>query len=389
MDRVQINPEMYRWARMRAGHEHAAALRKRFPKFEAWEAGEALPTLKQLEGFAKAMHAPIGFFFLPQPPVEQLPIKDFRTVRNAPVSSPSPELLDTIYMCQQRQDWYRDHQRINAADPLDFVGSVTLQHNVSDTAKGIRERLRFDAARRSQLGRWEDALRDLIEGIESIGILVMCSGVVGSNTSRPLRVEEFRGFALSDQLAPLIFINGADSKAGQMFTLMHEVAHIWLGLTALSNQLPVNVQQDTGMGTQDIGKIEAWCNEVAAEVLVPIEALRAEVRTGQQFDAELQRLARVYKVSSLVIIRRLHELGVLSEDRMWAEYRREVERVATLPPRPGGGDFYLTAPVRASKRFTRALVTNTLEGQTLFRDALRMLGMTKVAGIYQLAQQLK
>jgi Zn-dependent peptidase ImmA (M78 family) len=216
----------------------------------------------------------------------------------------------------------------------------------------------------------------------------MCSGVVGSNNSRPLNIGEFRGFALSDGLAPLIFVNGADSKAGQMFTLIHEVAHIWLGLTAVSDQIAANIESNDEVESPEVDAIETWCNRVAAEVLVPLEALSLELRTTVPFEIELQRLARVFKVSTLVIIRRLHELGAIGLERMWAEYHREVDRIATLPT-TSGGNFYLTVPVRASKRFTRALVANTLEGQTLFRDALRMLGMTKVASLRQLAQQLK
>ena len=232
--RVEIKPQLLRWARERAGLD-VQALTRRFPKLEEWESGALHPTFKQLERFAKATYTPIGYLFLDEPPVERLPIPDFRTVAGAHPAQPSPNLLDTLYLCQQRQDWYRSFARSMGEGPLGFVGSASLGDDVTATAARIRETLGFDVEERRRLPTWTEALRRFIGQADALGILVMVTGVVGSNTRRPLDPDEFRGFALADPLAPLVFLNGADTKAAQMFTLAHELAHVWLGQSAVSD----------------------------------------------------------------------------------------------------------------------------------------------------------
>jgi Zn-dependent peptidase ImmA (M78 family) len=206
----------------------------------------------------------------------------------------------------------------------------------------------------------------------------MVSGVVGSNNHRKLNPDEFRGFALVDDLAPLVFVNGADTKAAQMFTVAHELAHIWLGQSAVSDATPVSAPEH---------RVEQWCNRVAAEFLVPLAALRVEYRRQDGLANECHRLARVFKVSSLVVLRRLHDLGALSRDRMWTAYEQELDRLRAVP-KGSGGDFYLTQGARVSKRFARALVASTLEGQTLYRDAFRLLGFSKLETFRELGRNL-
>ena len=377
--RVPVNPDLLDWALERAGVS-ADALTGKFPKLREWLSGELAPTLKQLEAFAAATHTAIGLLFLPQPPEEFLPIPDFRTLPEARLSRPSADLLDTIYLCQQRQAWYRDHQHLYGAQPLDFVGSVSVEDEVADVAAGIAHTIGFDLAERSRLSNWSEALRRLIAQIEDAGVLVMVSGVVGSNTHRPLRVEEFRGFALADALAPLIFVNGKDSKAAQMFTLVHELAHLWLGESGIS---------DAQAATRPDEETERWCNAVAAELLVPLEPLRQVYQRGDDLQADLQRLARRFKVSTLVIVRRLFDLGALDEEMLWHTYREELERVKALTTTEGGGgDFYNSLGARVSKRFASAVVGSTLEGQTAFTDAFRMLRIKKSATFYEEARRL-
>lgn len=377
--RVTVNPELLDWAMERAG-VNTDALAGKFPKLREWLAGELAPTLKQLEGFANATHTAIGLLFLPQPPEEPLPIPDFRTLPEARLSRPSANLLDTIYLCQQRQAWYRDHQHLYGAQPLAFVGSASVTDAVADVAAGIARTIGFDAAERGRLSNWSEALRQLISQIEEAGVLVMISGVVGSNTHRSLQVEEFRGFALADALAPLVFINGKDSKAAQMFTLAHELAHLWLGESGIS---------DAAAPAQPDEAIERWCNSVAAELLVPLEQLRQVHQPVNPLQEEILCLARRFKVSSLVIIRRLFDLGALDEATQWRVYREELERIKTLATREGsGGDFYNSLGARVSKRFASAVVGSTLEGQTPFTDAFRMLGIKKSATFYEEARRL-
>ena len=202
-----------------------------------------------------------------EPPVEHVPIPDFRTVGNEHIGHPSPDLLDTIYICQQRQEWYRDFARSTGESPCPFVGSADAADSIETVAERIRRALGFEVAARGQMRTWEEALRRFIEQADELGVLVMVNGVVGSNNRRKLNPGEFRGFALSDDRAPLVFVNGSDTKSAQMFTLAHELAHIWLGESGLSDVEPVGSPSS---------KVEIWCNRMAAEILVPMAALLDE-----------------------------------------------------------------------------------------------------------------
>lgn len=377
MMRVEVKPELLRWACERAGLGVSFQAR-RFPKLADWISGETNPTFRQLENFASATRTPFGYFFLPAPPREFVPIPDLRTIGNERVDHPSPDLLDTIYLCQQRQEWYRDFALMMGEETLPFVGSVNLESNVTQVAQNIRKALGFDLEERHMLPTWTDALRHFIEQADSFGVMVMVSGVVGNNTRRRLDPQEFRGFALADPLAPLVFINGADTKAAQMFTLAHELAHIWLGESALS---------DVGPLTSPSNRVEIWCNQVAAEFLVPLTILREVYDGGDTLHAEMARLARRFKVSTLVILRRLYDADKLTRDELWNAYNDEIEKLRAMSKR-SGGSFYLTLPARVSKRFARALVISTLEGQTLHRDAFRLLGFRKLATLHELGRKL-
>ncbi len=379
MPRVAIHPEMFRWARERAGLD-GFALAARFKRLEAWEAGEVQPTVRQLEDYALATHAPVGYFFLPEPPVEALPIPDFRTVANRAIARPSHNLLDMVYACQQRQDWYRDHARVTGQEPLAFVGSLTRATTPVEAAAQIRQVLGFSVEARRACPTWTEALRTFIEQADRVGVMVMVSGVVLNNNTRHLDPQEFRGFALSDEWAPLVFINGADSKAAQMFTLAHELAHLWLGQTALSD-VSAEVVSDNAT--------EIWCNKVAAELLVPMASFLGELMVDESTADTLRRLARHFKVSSLVILRRLLDAGRIDRNAFFAAYREELARLREVEARgTGGGDFYRTTAARVSKRFARALVESTLEGRTLFRDAFQMLGIAKTSTFNELGRSL-
>ena len=375
--RVEVKPALLRWARERADLD-ADILAQRFPKLADWERGATYPTLRQLEDFAKATHAPVGYLLLSEPPMESVPIPDFRTVGNERIGRPSPDLLDTVYVCQQRQEWYRDFVRSLRQEPLEFIGSVSPAANVTETAATIRRALGFDIEARRQMTTWTEALRRFIELADAFGVLVMVTGVVGNNNYRKLDPDEFRGFALADGLAPLVFINGADTKAAQMFTLAHELAHLWLGQSALSDVSPVSVPTN---------EVELWCNRVAAELLVPLAVLRLEYQAGEDLRGALDRLARRFKVSTLVVLRRIYDAGGLTQSELWRAYAQELERLRAIP-RASGGDFYLTQAARVGKRFALALVSSTLEGQTLHRDAFHLLGFSKLATFRELAHSL-
>jgi len=364
--RVPVKRALLRWAIDRSGRPEPD-VRERFPNLPAWEAGTKEPTFRQLQDFATATRTPFGYLLLDEPPEERLPIADLRTVGDEP-PRPSANLLDSVYLCQRRQDWYRDYAIAQGHEALDFVGSVTTATAAERVAADIRQRADFGMDRRGYR-TWSDAVLGLAESLERIGILVMISGIVGGNTHRALDPEDFRGFTLADVVAPVIFVNAADSKSAQSFTLAHEAAHVWLGGSAVSS---VELDEDPALPT------ERWCNAVAAELLVPLRDLRDAYRPGLELRNQLDQLTRRYKVSSLVVLRRLHDAGYLR----WAEFRDayENERVRAAAAIGGsGGDFYLTTPIRTSKRFLEAIIRDTVEGQTLYREAFRLLGFQSQA----------
>ena len=376
--RVDVAPALYEWAAERSGVD-ADELHRKFPKLPEWEAGDQSPTLKQLEGFARATKTPVGYFFLSEPPDDEVPIPDLRTFSDRGVVRPSPDLLDTIYQCQQRQDWYRDYARSIGLDPVSHVGSLSTAAPVEEAASVITTALSFSVEQRG--ANWSEAFTRLRDQAEDQGILVMVSGVVGSNTHRTLDPQEFRGFALADSMAPVVFINGADTKAAQIFTLAHELAHVWLGETALS---------DPDLAVQATNTVERWCNLVAAEVLVPLEVLRSDFVAGADLTQELERLARRYRSSTLVVLRRIHEAGLLAWNDYRQAYSSELGRVMALIGTGGdGGNFYNTQPARVSRLFARSVIASTLEGQTLYSDAFRMLGLRKLATFNQLGRRLE
>jgi Zn-dependent peptidase ImmA (M78 family) len=377
--RVHVEPSLLEWASERSG-KSPDDLSRRVPRLAAWARGDAQPTLKQLEAFARATSTPVGLLMLSEPPDMPLPVPDFRTLPGAVAAPTSPDLLDTIYLCEERQEWYRSYALVNGADPLDFVGSVTAEDDVVSIADGMRLRLAFDLVSRREYSSWTEALGKLSERAEDIGVLVMISGVVGSNTHRALDPDEFRGFALVDDLAPVVFINGADTKAAQIFTLAHELVHIWLGQPAVSNpRLDVRREDQ---------QVERFCNAVAAELLVPLAHLRDELDPSRPLADELDRLARLYRVSTLVVLRRIFDAGRLSWDEYDDAYSEQMSRVVRTSG-SSGGNFYYTQPVRTSKRFAHAVIADTLEGRTLHRDAFRLLGVRQYNTFRELGHRLE
>ena len=376
---VDIHPALLDWACERSG-KPIASLQHRFPALESWRNTTKRPTLKQLEAFARATHTALGAFFLPTPPDDALPIPDLRTVGSDHRPRPSVDLLATIQGCQQRQAWFQEYARAEQLEPIAFIGSARLTNAPAQIAANIRDALGLGSPNQPVASANAAQLRNLIDAIEKLGVLVMISGIVETDTHRPLDVAEFRGFALVDTLAPLIFVNGRDSKAAQMFTLAHELGHLWLGQGGVSD-LPI--------GRHPVSPVERWCNAVAAEVLVPLASLDEAYQSDADLDAEISRLAQRFGVSTLVIIRRLGDLDALDSGEMWALYQREAARLASLAhPGAGGGNFVLTQRARLGWRFTAALASSALAGHTLYRDAYRLSGCRKPSSFEALAHSV-
>ncbi|QIL73500.1 ImmA/IrrE family metallo-endopeptidase [Diaphorobacter sp. HDW4B] len=362
--RALINPSQLRWARVRLGATidevaHRAGVKPE--QLSLWEQNEGRPTFRQAQTLAQSLHTPFGYLFLATPPAEILPLPDLRTVAGASAPQPSVNLLETIRIALQRQEWFLEYLKDYEHEALPFVGRFSIEADPRVVAADIRSTLDIDLEHGQRT--WEVYARELIDAAERVGILVMRSGIVGNNTHRKLDVGEFRGFAISDPLAPVIFINSADAPAARLFTFVHELAHIWVGTSGISNSTPGNGKH-----------AEVFCNAVAGEFLVPRDMFLKlwKAHTGE-IPVLVANLSRQFHVSGLVIMRRALDLGLINRDTYSDYYLTTLANFRQKES--NGGNFYRTAGAKNSLRFAQAVVTEALSGRLLLRDAGRLLGV--------------
>jgi Zn-dependent peptidase ImmA (M78 family)/transcriptional regulator with XRE-family HTH domain len=359
-----INPKIIAWARSRSGVSAAAvhaAVKISNDDLQAWERGDSRPPFDKAQKLAEALGIPFGYLFLSQPPEVTMPIPDLRTLAD---SEPlSLNFLQVVNDALVKQDWYRDYLIESNESKPQFVGRFNSKSDLDAVARDIRAMLGIDSAFRRSAKDWADYVSKLASRAERAGVLVMRSGVVGNLTRRKLSSREFQGFALSDQLAPLVFVNSDDFKSAQVFTLIHELAHTWIGTSAISHIDPTKPKPGDS-------SVETFCNRVAAEVLVPRTEFNA---AWKSIDIETlaNQLARQFWVSTLVILRRAFELDKISATEFFEHI--ELERKKIKRSTNSGGNYYRNVIARMGTRFTRAVYNDALSGRLLFRDAARLL----------------
>jgi Zn-dependent peptidase ImmA (M78 family) len=244
------------------------------------------------------------------------------------------------------------------------VGSASVGETIATVTASIRETLSLSDNWAESTSSWEAALRLLTRQIENAGILIFANGIVGNNTHRALDADEFQGFVFVDNIAPLIFVNGADFKVAQMFTVAHELAHVWVGQSALFDLVATD--------PADI-EVEKYCNAVAAEFLVPAEKLRACWPRGGSHADILQNLSRQFKVSAIVVARRAKDIGIISAQQFFAFYKAHMKAEHTREEsREKGGNFWNTQRSRLGRRFARAVITATQEGSLSYSGAYEL-----------------
>jgi Zn-dependent peptidase ImmA (M78 family)/transcriptional regulator with XRE-family HTH domain len=381
-----IRAKLLEWARTRAGlstREAADRISVKAQQFASWESGDQKPTFKQAQKVARSLHIPFGYLFLSSPPEETVPIPDLRTIADNQRNVFSVEFLELLNDVLLKQQWYHDYLEAESTERLPFIGRFGTADSVYAIAEDIRQTIGIDDRFRSEAPNWGAFLGSFIDQVESARILVLRSGIVKNDTHRKLSVEEFRGFVITDPIAPLIFLNGRDSRAAQIFTLAHELAHLWIGQSGISNP--------------DLGKpqlssnqlIERFCNRVAAEVLVPHQSFVERWGNAPNIAGRVKLLAKDYKVSSLVILRRAYDLGKLSWNQYRTHYAAEIKKFQALETRQqsAGGNFYFSLERRNGKQFIRAVLSEAFEGRVPFRDAARLLGL-KVSRLESVASLL-
>lgn len=367
MPKALINPQILKWAITRKGVDVHSVTSSHI-KYHDWESGESLPTFNQAKNLAKKLKIPFGYLFLSNPPKEEKPVADLRTVNDDEHHSYSADLLALIEDATRKQDWYREQLLIEQAEPLPFVGRYNLNDSIQVVANDIIETLSIGIEQRKGSN---DPLRFLTEKCEDSGILVLRNGKVGANTHRKLDVEEFCGFALNDKYAPLIFINSADYKNPQIFTLAHEIAHIWIGKEGVSNLSLDNIENH--------GMVEQFCNKVAAETLVPADVfLEKWNQSTGTLDKRCNDLRRTFNVSTVVLARRALDLNLIKNNEFSAYYQELLKIWSTQKHRQkGGGSFYTSFPVTNSTTLTNAVCHSVYSGKMLLRNGARLLGVNR------------
>lgn len=358
---VNVHANMLTWAITRAGyelHEFSAKV----PKVQEWIEGTKKPTVKQLETFSKKVHLPFGYLFLTEPPKEELPIPFYRT-NNTPATQVSVNVYDTILIIQQRQDWLKDYLKDNEFEVLSFVGKFHNRFNVQEIVTDIRKNLGLNENWASNFRTWQETLDHLIELIEDKGIITVFNGVVENNGHRKIPVDECRGFVLVDKMAPFMFVNNADGKAAQMFTIVHELAHIWTGNSAGFDFRKLQPANDP---------IELLCDKVAAEFLVP-ESIFNE---AWRYNPSIKYASRYFKVSEIVIARRALDTGKITKKQFFDFYEEYTNReFAKNENQSPGGDFYATTKKRLSITFATHINNAVKSGKLLYRDAYKLTSL--------------
>ncbi len=386
MTEALVNPAMLRWARERAGLPPGELARRigmragpgrAEARIREMEDGQRRPTFRQAEKWAHVTHVPFGCLYLKTPPEMALPIPDLRTLGDESAEPLGADFFDLLQDVLYKLAWYREYLVEIGAPSPGFVGKFDRRSSSEDVAADIRRRTGFDKLSK---GRDDNRLRAWFQGCEEAGVWIMRSGHVGSNTCRRLRVAEFRGFAVADRKAPLVFINGRDATAAQFFTLAHELAHIWLGESGISNPSLATGRRD------EERSIERLCNRIAAELLAPAERFLRLWRRDLPLEENVVAMTRQLPASRVVLARRAADLGLVTWSAYEAFYDEERRRWESV--RTSGGDFYRNAVPANGRRFLRAVLREAMTGRLLLREAGHLLGMAP-ARVIELHRRLE
>ena len=365
---VKVKPEIINWILQTIQFDSVAS--SAIDLLNKWQTGEKTPTFNQVEDISKKTNIPFGYFFLDKPPVEECPIVNYRTLDSLTIPEPSRNLIDTLDLMTDIQNWMTEYVVENGQEELDYVGSAENVNDVILIADKIRKTIGIDKEWYTIGGSAADSFRYLKSSLGEIGIIVMMSGIVGNNTRRKLNVEEFRAFTLVNKLAPLIFINTCDSDAGKLFSLLHELTHIWLGVNSFYIDFVSNGDTDNA--------IEITCNAVAAEILVPNDIFINKWNDIKGTITEkTEALSKAFRCSQYVIARKalnnnkitkkiyVEIIAILTEQyKKWKEQQNANES--------SGGNFYRTLGSKLDHRFVYALASSAKEGRTQYTEVYRL-----------------
>ncbi len=369
---VNIQPEIIRWALSQTQEEKLGD--KLMNNIMQWLNGTKIPTFNQIEDFSKKANIPLGYFFLQTPPEEKIKLLEYRTLDSIQLANPSRNLIDTIHEMESVQDWMKDYRQELGFDVLPVVGRMKGVKETVVIADRIRKDLELENTWYEKCRNTRDAFNYIRGKLEECSVVVMMSGVVGKNTHRALDVNEFRAFAMVDEWAPLIFINAADSNGAKLFSLIHEVTHIWLGEDDLFN--------DRRNCVDGVSDTEVICNAVAGELLVPKSVFLNKWNAGDT-DSDvyttITELARYFRCGEIVIARKAMDCKKIKQDVYRQVVQEAIDSYNQIKENKenSGGNYYNTMGARLDGCFVRALCESINMGRTSYTEAYRLTNTSR------------
>lgn len=380
----KINPDILRWARETAGFELAEAADRialgtargvdGAERLAALEAGEVEPTRPLLLKMAKQYRRPLLTFYLSAPPLKGNRGQDFRTLPQGSTTEEEAVLDVLLRDIMARQAMVRAAlEDEEERSPLVWVGSASIDEGVERLVGRIRAALEIDLIAYRSAPSADESFRVLRESVEALGAFVILASNLGSHHTA-LGIDVFRGLAVADPYAPFVVVNDQDSRTAWSFTLLHEVAHLWLGFTGVSG------------GTFDRA-IERFCNRVASEILLPaMELSELTIRPNISealLEQTISEFSSARRISRSMVAYRLYLKRAISEEqwrfatqsfhRQWIEQRdrqRQSTREAT-----GGPNYYVVR----RHRLGGALLSTT--ARLLSSGALTTVKAGQVLGV--------
>lgn len=357
-EKAYITPNVLKWARESARMTEETAASKvsiSIEKLKEWEEGVSQPTIKQAQKLAKAYKRPFALFFLPEIPRDFQPLQDFRKTGSKQLSTGSIFIIREI---QQKQAWISDVNEENQEQKLAFVGRYSIKDNPITVAQNILDTFGIDPNNY----KTDNPIKEWIDASESNGIFVSRTSFIHSRLK--LDSEEIQGFAIADPYAPFVFVNSEDWNAPQLFTLVHELAHIWINQTGISNEISPEI-----INKDKFHPIELFCNEVAANALMPKDLVESLDKSIFKSSKEIFKAAKHFGVSSFAFLVRSLNLQLISRES-YSKFKKEADTEYQLflkreaekklknktKEKKGGPNYFLLQLNRNSRLFTQTVL---------------------------------
>ena len=379
-----VTPSVIKWAREKASYSIDIAAKKikvDANELKKWENGEKQPSLAKARKMSEVYRRPLASFYLPEPPKDFSLLRDFRTVAGKSLTYSTP-LVFLMRQMQERQAWLSQYLKEQGYEQLSFIGSGSVQSSEQIMSKNIIKIIWDSTEQYSQVlldtRNSESLLDKWILQCESKGIFISRASNLNSHNIIP--IEEARGFVISDKYAPFIFINSKDSKNAQLFTLLHELAHLWLDVSGIPDHFSNSYQT----GKSDI---EFFCNQTAAEILMPKEKINIFSEVKKFTQEELKKFIKEnygnFKVSRLAFLVRLKNFKMVSSkvfQSLWKEYIKEhkeyeYKKQMKMKASPGGPPPNVLKIYANGESFTRVVFYSYKEGVLSGREASNLLDM--------------